>query len=216
MYRLWGRKMKQLDRGNDKVAKICDELRRETLEPAQAEAARIVQEAKDDASRIIADASKQAQALLTKSRQQSEQEQELLRSSLAQATKQAIEQLKQDIEVSLFNPALEKLVVAKTSDPKAVADLVNVIVKALEKEGLAVNLSALVATTVDPKEVNKLLVHEVLQRLSEKGVLIGEFAGGAQVKLKDKKMTLDITDVAIRELLSGFLREGFRKFIFAK
>ena len=56
--------MKGLETGKDKVKKICDVLKRETLEPAKHEADEIVASARKKADEILADAHKEAKKML--------------------------------------------------------------------------------------------------------------------------------------------------------
>lgn len=53
--------MKTLDKSKDKIKSICDTLRRETLEPAEAAAQQIIEEAKKRAETIITDAGRHAE-----------------------------------------------------------------------------------------------------------------------------------------------------------
>ena len=48
--------MKGLESGKDKIQKICDALRKETLEPAKQEAREIVENAHMQASEIVTEA----------------------------------------------------------------------------------------------------------------------------------------------------------------
>jgi len=59
-----------------------------------------------------------------------------------------------------------------------------------------------------------LLTHQVLNRLREKSVVLNGFDGGIQVKLHEQKMTLDLTDEALIELLQRYLRKDFRDLLF--
>lgn len=208
--------MKLLDRGDDKVEKICEALRRETLEPAKQEAEKILTDAQAERERILVQAETEAKQLLAKGRAQLEQEDALFRSSLSQAARQGVELLKQQIEDSLFNPALARLVEGQSADAEIIAKLVNSIVKALEKDGISANVAVAIAKSVSPEEVNRLLAKDVLKHLKDHSVQIGSFAGGVEIKLQAKQMTIDISDDALKELLSGFLREGFRSLIFQK
>lgn len=206
--------MKLLDQGDEKVQKICDALRRETLEPAQKEAERIIDQANQERTRIVQDAELEAKQIIAKGRSQVEQQQGLFQSSLTQAAKQGVELLKQQIEQALFNPALTKMVEESTSKPEVIAQLVNSIVKAIDRDGLKTDVTAVVSKSVSPDEINTLLLKEVLNRLKGSTVRIGTFTGGAQVKLENKKMTLDISEEALKELLAAFLRENFRSYLF--
>ncbi len=207
--------MKSLEKGQDKIQKICDRLRHETLEPAEKEAQQIVEDAKKKAEVIKAEAEHQAEQVLKQARGQIEQERNVFHSALQQAAKQTVEGLRQEIEHKLFNEELQKILDKQMADPKIVAELINGIVKALEKEGLMSDISAIIPHVVASEDVNALLIESVKKRLKNNSLEIGSFAGGAQVKLHGKKMTIDLTDQAIKELLANYMRKDFRKLIFS-
>jgi V/A-type H+-transporting ATPase subunit E len=208
--------MRQLDKGDDKVDKICEALRRETLEPAQQEAKTLIANAEKERERILHQAEAQAKQIIEKARAQMAQEQTLLQTSLHQAGKQAVELLKQRIEQTLFNPALAKLIDQELSASTTMANLITAMVKALEREGLSADLTAIIAKDISPDEVNRHLAQDVLATLKNRSVAVGDFGGGVKVKVEAKKMTLDISDAALQELLTTFLRDHFRAYIFGR
>lgn len=208
--------MKTLEKGQDKIKRICDELRRETLEPAQHEAQRIIQAAEAEAERIVAEANKEADRVMQQAKRAMEQERNVLQSSLSQACKQSVEALRQDIEQRLFSDELGSLVQGGTSGPMLVAKLVTSIVQAIEKEGVSADLTALVPQSVPPQEVNQALGENIRKRLRDHGVQVGRFHGGAQIRLNDKKMTIDISDMALKDLLASYVRKDFRNLIFGQ
>ena len=207
--------MKTLDQGKDKIKKICDVLRDETLEPAKKEADDIIKGAQSQAEQIIAGAEKEAEKILAEAKQQVEQERNVFQSSLLQATKQGLEALRQSIEHKLFNQQLKETLEIHTSDPKVVSHLITAIINGIEKDGLAVDLTALIPRTVTARDINQLLAEEVLKKLRDHSVAVGNFTGGAQVKLNERQMTVEITDEALKELLANYIRKDFRKMIFA-
>lgn len=207
--------MRSLEKGQDKIQKICDKLRHETIEPAKDEAQMILAEARKRAEDIKAEAERHAAQLLKQARGQIEQERNVFHSALQQAAKQTIEGLRQEIEHKLFNEELQNTLEKQLIDPKVIAEIINGIVQAVEKEGLTTDLTAVVPRLVSVEDVNALLLERVRKRLKSKPLELGNFAGGAQVKLHGKKMTLDLTDQAIRELLAHYIRKDFRKLIFS-
>ena len=206
--------MRSLEKGQDKIQKICDKLRRETLEPAEEEGQQILKDARKKADSIKAEAERHAEQLLKQARGQIEQERNVFHSSLQQAAKQTIEGLRQEIEHKLFNEELQHLLESQLTDPKIVADIVNGIIKSIEKEGLTTDLTVVVPRLVSPDDVSSLLLDGVRKRLKGKTLEVGGFAGGAQVKLIGKKLTIDLSDQAIKELLANYMRKDFRKLIF--
>lgn len=207
--------MKTLDKGQDKIKKIADGIRLEVLEPAKIQSEKIIEEANHKAAAIIKGAENQAQKLIDNAKQTIEHERNVFQSSLTQSAKQTIETLKQSIEQKLFNDQLEDLVAKQMADPKIIADLIVAIVHAIEKEGVAVDLTAVIPKGVSPQQVNQLLAQDILQKLTGNGVAVGSFGGGAQVKLVGKQLTLDMTDETLVEYLRSYVRKDFRKLIFA-
>jgi V/A-type H+-transporting ATPase subunit E len=208
--------MKTLDTGFDKVQKICDVLRQETLEPAKQEGQKIIADAKKEAEQILKDARQQGEKLMADTRRALEQERNVFQSSLTQASKQSLEALRQAIEHQLFDEELHNLAIHHTTNPQVVAKLIESIVHAIEKEGLAADIAAIIPTSVSAKEVNALLASNILNKLKENSVTVGDISGGVKVRLENKKMTLDISDVEIESLLKRHLRKDFRTRMFGK
>ena len=107
--------MPDQDSGQDKVKKICDALKAETLDPARAEAQRIVRDAKKQAEDVIAKAREEEKRILESARAQIENEKASGESALKLAARQTVEALKQTIEKELFNPELKALLETKLS-----------------------------------------------------------------------------------------------------
>jgi V/A-type H+-transporting ATPase subunit E len=208
--------MQTLESGQDKIAAICKTLKEETLEPAKHEAARIISEAREEAKRIEADAHREAEAWHSKAKQEISQERNVFHSSLLQAGKQSIASLRQDIEQKLFNQELSSLVETGSTDPKLIAKLVEALAGAVSSEGIQVDLSAVVPKAVSRNEVTEALGKSVVDRLRGNAVEVGSFKGGAQLKWHDRKLTLDISDGAIKELLSQYVRKDFRNLLFGE
>lgn len=206
--------MKTLDTDQDKIKKICDALRKDTLEPAENEALRIIEDAKDKSKKIILEAEAEANKIIKRAQSEMEQERSVFQSSLSQAAKQGIELIRQEIQSKLFNPELEKLVVKSSADPKIVASLIEAMAKAISQQGLGSDLLAYIPKDISPQAVNSLLHETVIHHLKNGTVELGSFKGGAKIRLTDKKMTLDMTEDTLKELIATFISKDFRKFIF--
>jgi len=206
--------MKGLETGKDKVKKICDILRKETLEPARDEAEQIISNGTKEAEKIIQAALDKASKIIREAEEEIERQRKMFHSSITQACKKTIETLKQQIEEKLFNQELSRLVLKQTQDPKALAGLITVLIEAIEKKGLDTDLSVAIPAAIPAREVNMLLAKEILDRLKEKSVLLAPIAGGIELKFHKDKMTLDISDQALIELVSNYARKDFREFLF--
>ena len=168
--------MKTLDKGQDKIKQISEQLRHEVLEPAKEEAKKVIAEAHERAAGIVANAHKEAEAIVEEGRKAVEQERNVFHSSLAQAGRQGMEALRQNIEHHLFSDQLHTAFTTETNNPKVIASLIDAIVKAIEKEGISADLVAYVSKTVSPKEVNQHLLAGTLKKLKGEGVELGGFS----------------------------------------
>lgn len=207
--------MKTLEQGPQKIKKICEILKNETIEPAKKEAEAILDEARTRADEIIKEAQKQADKLHADVKTAIEQERNVFNSTLIQASRLTIETLKQEIMDRLFNKEFHQLIEKTTADPALIAKMIEAIIKAIEKEGFTANLSAIVPQTVSDKEINALLGKHIVDMLKEHSVVLGDIAGGAKVKMHDKNITIEISDQSLMELVAGYAT-NFRKIIFAR
>ncbi len=207
--------MKQLQESQDKIQKICDTIKQQTIEPAKQEAKEILENAHMKAEEIKNQAQKEAGQMTDRAKREIEKQKKLLKTSLALASKQVIDVLKQQIEEKFFAENLSGLVEKQMADPKTIARLIEAVIQALEKEGTNTNLTAYIAKDVKVEEVSRFLARDVIDKLKDKKVLSGDFLGGAKIVLRDKKITLDVSGQEIKELISGYIRKDFRELIFS-
>lgn len=203
-----------LETGKDKIKKICDVLRKDTLEPALQEAEAIIEDARTRADQILEEARKSASDMHAKTEKEIVKKQEIFQASLSHGARQTIDWLKQEIEQQLFYPGLYSLIVKSTSSPEILASLIKAIIKSIEAEGIKTDISAVIPSTVEARKVNELLGKEVLEKLREKSVLLGSMKGGIEVKLHKENISIDITDNALIELLKRFIRKDYHQFFF--
>lgn len=207
--------MKGTETGTDKVKKICDILRRDTLEPALEKAEEIIQSAEKSKGMILDQARREAVKLIEEAKEEIRRQQHVFQSSLNQACKQALERLKQEIETKIFDQKLFQMVSQTTQDPNVLAQIVEAVVRALHKEGLEAQFSVYIPAAVSPRSINALLGHELLEMLKNKSVLVGSLTGGVEVKLHQENVTIDISDVALKEIVANYIRKDFRHWIFS-
>lgn len=206
--------MKGLEAGKDKVKKICDVLRKETLEPAKHEAEEVVSAARRQADEILADAEDRAEKMFENARLEIERQKAIFQASLTQACRQTMEFLKEKIKEKLFNPELSRLLSKPLQEPKVIAQIISTVVEAIEKGGLEADLSAYISSAVSVKDVNALLSKEILERLKEKSVLLSPIGGGIEVKIVQENVTIDLTEATLREIVANYIRKDFRALLF--
>lgn len=205
---------KALDYGQDKIQKICDILKKDTIEPAKKEAEDVKAQAEREAQEIIERAKEERKKILDSTQKEQEQLKRVFLTSLEQASKQVFELLRQKVQSDFFNLSIAKKVNPKMADPKVITRLIDAIIHSLESEGLAQNLTLLIPKTVSTQEVVELLAPDVLNYLKEENLKVGDFNGGVQVRLNDKELTLEMTDDVLKKLLLDYVRKDFRDFFF--
>jgi len=100
------------------------------------------------------------------------------------------------------------------SDSKFLSHLISSFLQALEAKGIDEDITVVIPKSVTARSINSLLVEKFVERLKEKSVVLGDFDGGIQIKLLDRKITIDLSDRALRELIVEFIRRDFRDLVF--
>ncbi len=206
--------MKAEDTGKEKVKKICDVLRRETLEPAEKDAKKIIQNAEENAKKIIQEAKETADRMKKAAAEEIEKEKNVFQSSLNQACKQSLQSLYESVENKFFNEELSATLSKPLRNPQVLAGLIQAIVEALKSEGIDADLEVLIPRAVSAEDINALLLKEFVEKLKGKSVSIGPASGGIEVKVAEGNMTIDVTDSALKELVARYIRKDFREILF--
>jgi V/A-type H+-transporting ATPase subunit E len=206
--------MHKSETGKDKIQRICDVLKKETLEPARQEAREIVENAHMQAQEVIEEAKKWAAQRGKEVDQEIEEKKRIFQASLHLACRQGVEKLKQLIEKELFDKQLTELVAKEMVDPKMVAHLIESFLRAMEAKGVEEDFVATIPAGISPRAINALLTQRILEKLQKHSVMVGDFDGGAKVRLVGREITIDMSDGAVREIIAQYIRRDFREMIF--
>lgn len=206
--------MKGLETGKDKIQRICDALKKETLEPAKQEVRELIENAHLQAAEIINEAKKKAVRIHEEAAKEMDEKKKVFNASLNLACRQGIEQLKQQIEKELFNQQLADAVSKEMSDPKVIANIINSLISNLEEKGVEEEFVAMIPKNVTPRSISTLLAAKVLERLKESSIEVGEFTGGVKLQLKGSQITLDVSEPVVRELIAQYIRRDLRDLVF--
>jgi V/A-type H+-transporting ATPase subunit E len=206
--------MKGMETGKDKIARICDALKKETLEPAKQEVRELIENAHLQAAEIVNEAKKKAAHILEVSEREMQEKKKVFDASLNLACRQGIEQLKQKIEKELFNQQLAEVVSKEMSDPNVIASIINSLITKMEEKGVEEEFVAVIPKGISPRSISALLAAKVIERLKEKSIEVGEFNGGVQLKLKGSQITLDVSEPVVRELIAQYIRRDLRDLVF--
>ncbi|MBN1915014.1 MAG: V-type ATP synthase subunit E [Parachlamydiales bacterium] len=201
-------------KGKDKIQKICDLIRNETVDPAKQQAKEILENAQLQKDKIIEDAKKEAQKIIQEAKVVMEKHKNVVETSLHLACQQVLGDLKQKIMNRFLNENILEVLQPELSKVNIVAKLINGVVEAIEKEGLDTDINIYISRTVSQKEVQQLLVQNVLARLQQGKILIGDFVSGVKVQLIENKVTIDISDEALQEMITQYIRKDFQELIF--
>jgi V/A-type H+/Na+-transporting ATPase subunit E len=207
--------MAELEKAQERIQAICEKIKLETLDPARLEAQVIIDDAHKEAKKIVEQAKREAEKTREETKKSLEEEKRIFTSSLEQAAKQSVELVKQKIEQSLFNPALEKWVIEQLGNARDTAKLIECVIEAINKEGLQVDLAAKIPQTFTPDEIVANLSSQILKQLKTGAIEVSDIKGGAQIEIKNKHLMLDLSDTTFKELISSFVRKDFRKIFFA-
>jgi len=85
----------------------------------------------------------------------------------------------------------------------------------MEEKGIDDDFVALIPKSITPRSINALLLSHVLERIKKEGIKAGDFMGGVQIQLKNRKISIDISDTAIREMIAQYIRRDFRDLVFS-
>jgi V/A-type H+-transporting ATPase subunit E len=207
--------MERIQQSKDKIQKICDVLKKETLEPAKQEVKQMLENAKMQADQILLQAKKEAESILKTTKEEQEKQNKIFASSLNLACRQTLEGLKEQIQQKLFNENISQVLQQELRKSDVLAKLINTIVEAIQKEGTKAHLSAYIPREVPAKEVNDLLLQKTKEMLEEKGVVLGDFFAGVKVEMKDDRITLDITDDSLKHIVASYIQRDFRDRLFS-
>lgn len=200
---------------NQKVQQICILLEEETLKPAKQEAKHLIEKAQEDARKIIEAGEIEAKTIIKKAEEQNEKNKKAFLNNLKQAASQTKEKLKEDLENTLFNLSLVSWIDQHLANESLATDLGKALVESVQKEGIQSDLSLIIGSKLDKKQLIAALGEKILSMLREKDLVIGDFSAGVQLKLHKENLILDISDTALSDLLERYLRKEFRDILFS-
>ena len=206
--------MKEIDTGTNKVKKICDLLRQETLEPAHQEAARIIEQAKVQAEDIVSNAKQEAARITEENKREMQKRKTVFLTSLQQAGKQTLEDVKSHIEQRLFHPAVSRMLLEPLSRENVVEEIVQVLIEAIRKEGVDTELDIVIPKSIKKQTIIDRLFAQMGKDLQGSTIEVGPIHGGGQVRLRNNHIMIDISDTAIQEWLAQYLRKDFYDLVF--
>ena len=204
--------MKHLDTGSDKVKKICDAIRHETIEPAKQQARVIIEQAVDQAAIIIQEARAQADAILDNVRKSHEKEKHIFEASMVHAAKLFKEKFCVDLENHFLSPALDKVSSNLFHHADLCAKVVSALVAGFKNKTFNGDLVAMLSAELDKKDFVNHLASDIKNQISK--VENGDFSQGIILKLEGDNLRIDFNKEGLTKALMDSLRSDFRKYFF--
>ncbi|MBI3900597.1 MAG: hypothetical protein HY324_00440 [Chlamydiia bacterium] len=208
--------MKELGTGRDKIQKICDTLRKETLEPAYLEAKEIVEKGQAQAHDLMIAAKKKAEDLIKAAEKEILEKKKVFEASLQLACRQGVEKLKSVIEKEIFDRQLGEILSKEMGSPEAIGKILEVFFQILREKGIEDEFVIVIPKTISPRQISSLVAGKILEKLEKESIALGEFAGGVQIRFKERAITIDISDEAVKEVIAFYIRRDFRELVYNK
>jgi V/A-type H+-transporting ATPase subunit E len=117
-------------------------------------------------------------------------------------------------EKTLFRPALDTWLEKEFSSEEKTAALLDTLIEFLKQEGLEGDLAVWIGSHLSKESIVKQLAVSSLRSISKDGIQISNQALGILVKIVEKHLVIEITPDAIKDLISTFIRNDFRGFLF--
>lgn len=185
---------------------LIEQIRREGVDKAEAEAAQVLARAKERAAEIVKAAETQAAARLKKAETDAQVFTERSIKTLEQAARDVLIEVGHGVENILKRIVLESVGEALT--PQVLIDMMLAIVRAYVERGMEENRIEVLISPQDQKKLVALYLEKYRQELV-KGVEIrtdDQIIRGFKVSVKDNNLYHDFTREAIADALGQFLR----------
>lgn len=206
----------EITRGSldSKIRDISEHLKKNVLNPAEKEKGKILESAEKEKKKILEDARKEAEDIVKKAEKKAELTKSNMQSSLKIAARQAVDKLKLEVEKKILHEEAGKPVERVLSDKDTVSKLISSVIEHhLSKKDENISF-------VLPENTKKAVMTMIKEKLSteaEKGISIEEdsIPSGFKVVFKEGHLVYDFSSESIKELLSQYMREDLRDYIFA-
>ncbi len=199
------------DTSKNKVKEISDLLYKETILPAKEESERILEGARETAVAIIHKAQQEAKEVREKNAKQMSDERKVHDASIDLAVKQALATLKSDI-MNLFRKDLLTNLKATLNQQQVLTGVVKAVINGIESQGIKCDMKLSVSKEVNFEELSDAVISSVERKL-EKGDI--PVSSGIELVLKDKKVSLKITENTCADLLADKLPEILKSKVFS-
>lgn len=202
---------------NDKIKELADKLLKDGVEKGEAEAGRIVADAKAKAASMIAEAQKSADTLIVKTKADAEEFRRKTESELRLSSEQAMSAFKQALTAAVTAKATQGSVGASLTDPATVTGFVRTIIENWRRTDGHADLLCLLpeARKTELEAAARTALAEVLGR----GLDIGfsdRIKAGFRIGPKDGSYVVSFSDEDFKAFFQAYLRPRAKAFLFGE
>lgn len=201
-----------MDGQKDQITELCQRLKEEALEPARAEADRVIVEAKKRAQRIIEEAQRQAHDYRVQEKEQLQRYKASADSGIQQALTRAESKIKQDFE-QFIRKVIEGVMSDALGNEDLLVALVEAMVESTKAKHRADTLQLSIAKKFNPEKIAKLLSPYILSHLEDGIVLPDNQTRGISIHVVGGAISYEITPEYLYDAMAPFLPSMFRSWL---
>ncbi|MBI5274376.1 MAG: hypothetical protein HY860_04915 [Chlamydiales bacterium] len=207
--------MTQIDTGNEKIKKICDVLKAQTLDPAKEEAKKIIEIAKKEAEKIVKEAKEKSAQLITIAETECEDKKRLMEASLKLASRQAVSSLRQKISQDLFSKEFSLIVKQVMQKPSIIAKAIEAAIGQVGHGKEFSDILIELPKVVSPDQIIQELTQTIKDKLSKQQLQIGDIESGVVIHKQHDNIAIDLTEESATQLLGRYITEHLQQYIFS-
>jgi len=192
----------------NKLQELTQKLYNEGVEKANAEAEKILAEAKSEAEKLKQNAKKEAEKIVADAEQKSAEIKKNVDAELSLATKQSIRTVKQQITDMIVSKVIDEPVKKALDDAKFVKEIIQAVVKNWNPKGNeTIDLSVLLPADLE-KEFAKLFTAKTGQELNANLELTfsDSIKGGFKIGPADGSYKISFSDDDFENFFKTYLR----------
>ncbi|NGX31221.1 MAG: V-type proton ATPase subunit E [Chlamydiae bacterium] len=202
--------MKDLFNQEHKIQKICDQIKKETLDPVLKEKEDIEHQAKTMYDQLIREGHEEKEKIIQSAQGEIDQRLGIFKKAIDSAKQQTMDYLKQELEKGFFKKSVLLSIQKQAQEESIVAEFIKSL--ASDFETLS-NVEIDVSKHTDLKKLFSYFTQDFVKKIEANVIQLEGLEGGALVKIKDQYLTIDMSDKAIFDLLLKFLRKEFHELL---
>jgi V/A-type H+-transporting ATPase subunit E len=188
---------------------IIERIKKEGVEEAQLASQKLIEEATAKSDRIVEEAKRESDRMLREAEKKSLALQKSGEIALQQAARDAVLQLKGQIQ-TLFDRVLKRTI-SEALTPEFVRNIILILVNQWVKQAGA----EIILNNKDRRQIENLLFLGIHDKLKKTLTLDGspDIEHGFRIGLKGESVTYDFTDESISQILKKYLKPRIREIL---